>query len=107
MVKTELYFGRDMPGKSEVSDIAFESFMSEVVTGELPEGLTIFDAYGQYEDRDGAILRQATKVIIMLHEDTEAETAAIERVISAYRQRFEGAKVMRTSAPTDTRFYVD
>ena len=107
MVRTELYFGRDMPAKGEVSDIEFDSFVSNVVTKELPEGLTLFDAYGQYEDKDGTELKQATKVMIVFHEDTEAETAAIEKVIAAYRERFSGAKVMRASAPADVAFYVD
>jgi hypothetical protein len=107
MVRTELYFGREMPGKGEVSDIEFDSFVAGVVTSELPEGLTLFDAYGQYKDKDGTELKQATKVMIVFHDDTDAEAAAIEKVIAAYRERFSGAKAMRSTAPADIVFYVD
>jgi Protein of unknown function (DUF3574) len=107
MVRTELYFGRDMPGKGEVSDIEFDSFVTGIITKELPEGLTLFDAYGQYEDKDGTELKQATKVMIVFHEDTGEEGAAIEKVIAAYRERFSGAKVMRSTSPAEVVFYVD
>jgi hypothetical protein len=107
MVRTELYFGRDIPGKGEVSDIAFAKFLSEFMSRELPEGLTLFDAYGQYEDKNGAILKEATKVMIIFHEDSVTESSSIDRVIAEYRRRFGGAKVMRSSSPAEVQFYVD
>ena len=107
MVRTELYFGRDMPGKGEVSDVEFEGFLAEVITRELPEGLTLLDAYGQYEDAGGAIIKQATKVMLVFHEGTGQESSAIDRVVSDYRERFGGAKVMRSTAQADVVFYVD
>jgi hypothetical protein len=107
MVRTELYFGRDMPGKGEVSDIAFAKFVSEVMSREFPEGLTLFDAFGQYEYKDGAILRQATKVMVVFHDDSVTESSSIDRVIAEYRKRFAGAKVMRSASQAEVRFYVD
>lgn len=107
MVKTELYFGRDIPGKGEVSDIKFAKFVSEVMSREIPEGLTLFDACGQHEEKDGEIVRQSAKVMIVFHEDSVTESASVDRIIAEYRERFGGAKVIRSTSPAEVRFYVD
>jgi hypothetical protein len=107
MVRTELYFSREIPGKGAVSDIEFAKFVSEVMSRELPEGLTLSDAFGQYKYKDGAIIKQATKVMIVFHEDSVTESSSIDRVIAAYRKRFGGAKVMRSASPAEVRIYVD
>lgn len=50
---------------------------------------------------------QATKVIVVFHEDSEDELELIERVIANYRESFGGAKVVRSTAVAEVRFYVD
>lgn len=107
MIRTEVYFDREIPGQGEVSDIAFAKFVSEVVSRELPEGLTLFNAYGQYEERAGEILKQETKVLVVFHEDSVTESSSIDRIIAEYRKRFEGAKVMRSASSAEVLYYVD
>jgi hypothetical protein len=104
-VRTEIYCGRDIPSGGEVTEPEFAGFLDEVVTAEFPLGLTVFDAYGQMEDTSGAIVKQQTKVILLVYEDNEANGAKVQTVIDAYRGRFGNPQVMKVSAPTEPEFY--
>jgi len=104
-VKTEIYCGREIPSGGEVSESEFAAFLDEVVTAEFPLGLTVFDAYGQMEDSSGSIVRQQTKVILLVYEDNEANAAKVQTVIDAYRSRFGNPQVMKISSPTEPEFY--
>jgi hypothetical protein len=104
-VKTEIYCGREIPSGGEVSESEFAAFLDEVVTVEFPLGLTVFDAYGQMEDTSGTIVKQQTKVIVLVYEDNEANSAKVQTVIDAYRSRFGNPQVMKVSAPTEPEFY--
>jgi len=104
-VKTEIYCGREIPSGGEVSESEFADFLDEVVTAEFPLGLTVFDAYGQMEDSSGSIVKQQTKVILLVHEDNEANATKIQTVIDAYRSRFGNPQVMKISSPTEPEFY--
>ena len=107
MVRTELYFGLARPDGGQVSEAEFSDFMYDVISGDLPEGFTLFDAYGQFMQADGVMLKEKTKMLIFFHQENNAESAAIEDVVSSYRERFGGAKVMRSTSVADVRFYVD
>lgn len=104
-VKTELCLGRNLPAGGEVSEPDFDQFLQGVVTEEFPKGLTVFDAYGQMQHDDGTIEKQSTKVVLLVHQDTTANTAAIERIITSYRDQFKDAQVMHMSSPTDVEFF--
>lgn len=104
-MKTEIYCGRDIPSGGEVSESEFAAFLDEVVTAEFPVGLTVFDAYGQMEDSSGAIVKQQTKVILLVHEDNDANEAKVQTVIDAYRSRFDNPQVMKISSPTEPEFF--
>lgn len=103
-VKTEIYCGRNIPSGGEVTEPEFAAFLDEVVTAEFPLGLTVFDAYGQMEDTSGTIVKQQTKVILLVYEDNEANGAKVQKVIDAYRDRFGNPQVMKISAPTEPEF---
>src|SRR5262245_20410541 len=42
--RTELYFGRSIPGGGQVSDNEWEKFLADVVTPRFPDGFTILNA---------------------------------------------------------------
>jgi Protein of unknown function (DUF3574) len=104
-IKTEIYCGREIPSGGEVSESDFAAFLNEVVTAEFPLGLTVFDAYGQMEDSRGSIVKQHTKVILLVHEENETNAAKVRTVIDAYRDRFGNPQVMKISSPTEPEFY--
>ena len=84
-VRSELYFGvGEERGAGEreqantISDAQWRAFLDKEVTPRFPDGLTVFDAYGQWLFRgdpgkpDPAPNRLRTKVLVILHEGTQA-----------------------------------
>lgn len=104
-VKTEIYLGSSVPGGKTVTAEEYADFLNTVVTKEFPAGVTVFDAYGQMQRTDGSITKQDTRVVLLVHEDTAANTEAVKRVVDEYRKRFNNAQVMKTSSPTDVEFF--
>ena len=106
-VRTEIYLGRNLPGGREISRKEFGDYLNTVLTKEFPQGLTVVDAYGQMMEPGGKILKQATWLVIVVHENTSARTKAVDDAVAAYRARFKKAQVMRLSSPTSATFFPD
>lgn len=104
-IKTSISFGRNTTGGGEVSEEDFNKFLEDVVTREFPAGLTVFDSYGQMKDDTGTIQKQATKVVLLVHEDSAENDEAIKRVIDSYRRMFDQPQVMRTTTPINVEFF--
>jgi hypothetical protein len=84
MLEYQLFFGR-----AAVTDQQWADFAAQVVTPNLPDGFTAFDADGQWMNPDThQISRERTKVIIVAVPDTAVARTAIARVKDEYRRRF-------------------
>ena len=94
-VKTELFFGRCRPDGGVVSGAEWEKFVDEHITPRFEEGLTIVDADGRWKSETGEIISEKTKVVILLHEDSEENDESIENVQDKYKQLFEQESVLR------------
>ena len=106
-IKTELYFGENEPGRKHVSPKAWRDFLNKEVTPRFPKGLTVLEGYGQMQHRSGRIERQATRIIVLVHQPSAAVDKAIGAIIMAYRDRFENAQVMRLRMPVLGDFFAD
>ena len=107
-MKSEVYFGRDLPGGGQVSPAQWAEFLNKVVTPRFPKGLTIHDTYGQMQHADGRIERQSTWVVVILHPQDPAVTQSIQEVIDAYRKQFNKAQVAFASTGcVSTSFYAE
>jgi len=104
MVRTELYFGRSMPGGARVSDTQWAAFVADHVTPRFRDGLTVLDAKGQWLDKSGKLVREDTKVVILIHVGTMAEDIAIHNIISAYKREFRQEAVLRVSQRAGVSF---
>ena len=93
-VRSELYFGvGEESGASErkqtdaISEAQWRDFLDKQVTARFPDGLTVFDAYGQWLFRGAAEPnRLRTKVLVVLHENTPQRRADIEAIRLAWKQ---------------------
>ncbi|MDP2123730.1 MAG: DUF3574 domain-containing protein [Parvibaculum sp.] len=102
VVQTTLYFGLDRGDGGTVSEREWRRFLAEVVTPRFPDGLTVVDAYGQWRDAglaDAAIVREATKVVIVVHDATPDAVAALAAIKADYMERFGQRSVFHTEAP--------
>lgn len=100
-VETTLYFGLDLPDGGVVSDEQWAGFLSNSVTPRFPDGFTVLDAYGQWRDPktvNAPIVREKTRVLIIVHSATQAASDAIEEIKSIYLTSFGQKSVFHTEA---------
>jgi hypothetical protein len=104
---TEIYFGRHFSNRGDITDQQFADFLSSHVTPEFPAGLTVYDAYGQMQHSSGEIVKQKTKVVVLVHKNSKADDDAINKIIAAYRSKFANPQVMLLTKKVNPVFYAD
>lgn len=100
-VETSLYFGLALEDGGEVSEEEWSAFLAEQVTPRFPDGFTVIDAYGQWRDpslADAPIIREKTKLLIIVHPGTAETDRAITEIKSLYKKRFDQKSVFHTDA---------
>lgn len=100
-VQTNLYFGLALDAGGEVSEAAWSAFLAEEVTPRFPDGFTVIDAYGQWRDpslADAPIIREKTKLLVIVHPGTAEAERAITEIKSFYKKRFDQKSVFHTDA---------
>ncbi len=94
----ELYFGRSIEGRADVTDGEWERFRNEVITLNLPNGYTVLDGTGAWLDpKTHRTISEATKILVVAVPDTGAAAQAVERVRSAYEKKFNQITVGMTT----------
>jgi hypothetical protein len=96
-LRTTLYFGTSKP-KGAVSELEWQVFLRDEVTVRFPDGLTVWDAEGQWKGISGAVEQERSKVLLLVHPDTPAARGSIQQVIAKYRQVFEQESVLWETA---------
>lgn len=103
--RTELYFGMDKPDGSAVTEAEWAQFLADEVTPRFPSGFTVIEALGQYQGGDKKIVKEKSRVLILLSEkkDRKPNNVKIEAIRAAYKKAFQQESVMRL----DIRHTVD
>jgi hypothetical protein len=79
--RTELYFGRSIPGGGMVSDEQWDQFLAEVVTLRFPDGFTILKGTGQYREKGGKIISEPSQILVFFYSTkTKGKAAKIEEI---------------------------
>ena len=94
VVMDALYFGTARPDGVVTAD-EWSEFINQVVTPRFPQGLTSWEAAGQWQTATGAIEREASHVLYVVHPDTEASELAVREIMSAYKTAFQQEAVLR------------
>jgi hypothetical protein len=103
LVEDTLYFGMDKPN-GRVAAAQWNSFLSDEVTSRFPDGLTVWDAKGQWKDAKGKIDKEPAKVLLLVHPDSPAEDQAIQAVIERYKKEFDQESVLKIRVPANISF---
>lgn len=111
-VRSELYFGvgeesgtPERPQTERIDEAQWRGFLDKEVTPRFPDGLTVFDAYGQWLFRGAPQPnRLATKVLVILHEDTPQRRADIEAIRLAWKQATGHQSVLWSRQPVEVSF---
>ena len=95
----KLYFGTAMPSGHVVTQEQFESFVDRVITRRFPDGLTIYEARGQWRGKltDCVITKEKTYVVELVHTDSPVADLAIKFITDYYKDCFNQESVMRVS----------
>jgi hypothetical protein len=103
-VRTEMFFGLSRPDGIEISDGAWKEFIDAQVTPRFPDGLTVLSGSGQFRAKDGRIVREGARVLVLLHRPSREAEAAIEQVREAYRNAFQQEGVLRVTSTARVAF---
>lgn len=111
-VRSELYFGvGEESGPSAraqtdvISEAQWRAFLDREVTPRFPDGLTVFDAYGQWLFRGASEPnRLRTKVLVILHEDTPQRRNDIEAIRLAWKQATRHQSVLWSRQAVEVSF---
>src|SRR5579871_690552 len=69
----QMFFGLSIEHRGPVTNREWNDFLRQTVTPRFPDGFTVYDAYGQWQDRDThRIVRERSRVIEVAIEDTPA-----------------------------------
>jgi len=95
MLVAELFFGRTKAGRFNVTDAAWAKFLSDTITPNFPDGLTVFDGYGQSRNPATGVIGRSPKVKIVLIavNPTPDVPSRLNAVIDGYKTRFSQRSV--------------
>jgi hypothetical protein len=99
-----LVFGTAMPQGAMVSAQDWRGFVDEVVTPRFPDGFTAWPANGQWRPAKGALVREASWVIEVVHWPDAKSDTAIAAIVDEYRKRFHQESVLRVSTEACVTF---
>lgn len=104
MQQTTLYFGLNRPAGKEITGAEWQQFVDGDVTPRFRDGLTVFDARGQWLGNDGKVAREASKALMLIHGKDATSESNIETLRSIYKTRFAQESVMRVDQPVCVQF---
>jgi hypothetical protein len=95
----QLFFGRNFGDKPRVSEADFRRFMDQDVKPKFPDGLTVMDGGGQWRGEENKLIREASKVVLIVLPKGRDVSGRVEAVRNAYKTRFhEDAVLLVTQA---------
>ena len=104
MMQTTLYFGLSRPAGNDITLQEWQQFIDRDVTPRFRDGLTVFDARGQWLGNDGAIAREQSKALMLIHSKDAKSEEGIEALRNTYKTRFAQESVMRVDQPVCVHF---
>lgn len=90
----ELFFGRNIGDAPGVSDADWRAFVDQEVTPRFPDGLTVIDAAGQWRGPGGSVIREPSKVLLVVLSGEHGERDRLDAIRAAYKVRFRQDAVM-------------
>ena len=88
MLVAELFFGRDKDGWRNISDAEWSDFLASVVTPSFPDGLTVFDGYGQWRNPATGVIGRSpgVKIVLIAVKRSPDLAPVLSAVVDAYKK---------------------
>ena len=100
-VQELLYFGTEK-SSGHVTPEDWAQFLSEIVTPRFPDGLSVWQAYGQWRSASGEVIREPSYVLSLVHPDDAMSNKAVQEIIASYKTRFQQEAVLRVKSSACT-----
>jgi hypothetical protein len=85
----ELIFGRSIARGVEVTDDQWVVFVDREITPRFPDGLTVFEAAGQWRDKaSNRITREPSKIVLIVLPGNAEDITRLNEVVEAYKRIF-------------------
>jgi hypothetical protein len=103
LTRTTMYFGLTKP-VGVISEGQWQKFLQNNVTPRFPDGLTVWEANGQWRASNGRINRERAKVLLLVHGDSPEVRTALTAIIAEYKRDFQQESVLWETAPVCAAF---
>lgn len=94
MRTAQLFFGQNIGDKPGVSAKEFQTFVDEELTPRFPSGLTVLDGGGQWKGDENRLIREASKVVVLVLPNGLEASLKLNEVRRAYKARFKQESVL-------------
>src|SRR5262245_48711604 len=99
----ELMFGRNIGRRIGVSEGDFGRFVDREIMSRFPNGLTVFNAAGQWREQ-ARIVREPSKVVQIVLPGQVGDIARLNEIVEAYKTRFKQQSVIMIVRPACVSF---
>jgi len=105
VLRAELWFGHNIGGRLGVTERLWRQFVARELTPRFPDRLTVIEARGQWRDSQrGTLVREPSKIVVIVTADDAAVRERIAAVALAYKQRFKQDSVAVVTRPVCAAF---
>ena len=95
MVSDTLFFGtRSSDGL--VTEADWSAFLRDIVTPRFPDGITYWNANGQWRGQNNQLVQEQAIVLQIIHPDAPQAESAILEIIARYKIQFHQESVLRS-----------
>jgi hypothetical protein len=102
-VQDTLYFGLSRPGGT-VSQQEWQAFVDAQVTPRFPDGLTQWEAKGQWKGAGKETAKEDSRVLQIVHTDDALAEDKIQAIRQSYRNEFMQTSVLRVKQAVGVEF---
>ena len=107
-IEFNVYFGQEKGNGAMVTADEWINFLAAVITPHFPDGLTVFDAHGQWFDtHEGRLYQESTRVLNVLvpAESSDDGLASVQAISDNYKDRFQQQAVFFTTSSACAALY--
>ena len=91
---TEFFFGRDIAGRTPLSDLEWSRFVASTIATEFPDGFSVLDGEGEWRDPATRIMvHELAKILVVASVEPDDYAARVARISEVYRREFAQASV--------------
>ena len=98
MVMDTLYFG------GSVGEKDWDAYLAREVTPRFPDGLTHWQAKGQWREGKEAVAKEASQVLQILHAPGAEADSKLKALIEAFKIKFKQKSVLKVREGVEAEF---